>query len=68
MGQDEFDQAVEKIKRRGATKAIKMGPAYCQDFKEPVPPDARHRFKKRVPLTAEAKINIVHKVFVEKEM
>jgi hypothetical protein len=68
IGQAEFDKAVEKIRNRGATKDIKIGPAYCQDFKEPVPQDTRRRSRKRAPLSVEDKISIVHKVFVEKEM
>ena len=47
---------------------MKTGPAYELDIKEPVSPATRHRSKKRAALTVSEKINIVHKVFVEKEM
>lgn len=37
MGMEAFDKVVDKIRRRGATRDIKIGPAYCQDFKEVIP-------------------------------
>ena len=68
MPKVDFDKAIQKIRSRKATRDIKTGPAYCMDFKEPVPSTSRHRSSKRAPLTVNEKINIVHQVLVGKEM
>ena len=64
MNMEEINEAIRKVRARGAVRKGGMTLDELRDFQEPVAAGSRKRKRKRNTLTISNKMNIVHQVIV----